>query len=140
MAIEQAPGAGGAQANRGDGFPVVIPVGSEPRSIVDAAMFFVLVDAVLEETGRPALGVPQRRIVEVRDDDVVLQILAGPGAGKTEVLVWRVLYELLVRGAEASRLVVTTFTRKAAQELQVRMVERSDAFLEQRSSPGRRRR
>ena len=93
------------------------------------ARFFDLVDEVIGETGRDPFGETQRRIVEVRDDDAVLQILAGPGSGKTEVLVWRVLYELFVRGAEAGRLMVTTFTRKAAQELSVRMVERSDALL-----------
>ena len=93
------------------------------------ARFFDLVDEVIGETGRDPFGETQRRIVEVRDDDAVLQILAGPGSGKTEVLVWRVHYELFVRGAEAGRLMVTTFTRKAAQELSVRMVERSDALL-----------
>ena len=40
-------------------------------------------------------------IIEVRPDDRVLQIVAGPGSGKTEVLVWRALFELLVRGSES---------------------------------------
>ena len=71
-----------------------------------------------------------REIIEIRDSDVVLQILAGPGAGKTEILVWRVLYELLVRGTDPSRVIVTSFTRKASQELGLRIVERSDALLE----------
>lgn len=103
---------------------------ASPRSPLEADVFFSLANAVLTRSGRPSLGDPQKRIIEVRDQDVVLQILAGPGAGKTEVLVWRVLYELFVRVAEPSRLMVTTFTRKAAQELDVRMVERSDALLE----------
>ena len=55
---------------------------------------------MLRRAGRAGFGELQRAIVEVRDADAVLQILAGPGAGKTEVLVWRVLYELFVRGAE----------------------------------------
>jgi DNA helicase-2/ATP-dependent DNA helicase PcrA len=96
---------------------------------VSPEAFFGIADAVLTESGRPALGARHRSIIEVRENDGVLQILAGPGAGKTEVLVWRVLYELFVRSADASRLMVTTFTRKAAQELNVRIVERSDAFL-----------
>lgn len=106
----------------------VIPIGS-PRPTMPPDDYFDLVDEVLRAAGRPGFGVDQRAIVEVRGTDGVLQILAGPGAGKTEVLVWRVLYELFVRGAEASRVMVTTFTRKAAQELAVRMVERSDALL-----------
>jgi DNA helicase-2/ATP-dependent DNA helicase PcrA len=102
---------------------------SASRITIDAEEFFSLVDVVLSEAGRPALGREQRAIIEVLEQDQVLQILAGPGSGKTEVLVWRVLFELFVRGAEASRLMVTTFTRKAAQELNVRRVERSDSLL-----------
>lgn len=102
---------------------------SPPRTTITAKEFFELVDLVLVSVGRPPLGAEQRVIIEVRDDDQVLQILAGPGSGKTEVLVWRVLFELFVCGTEASRLMVTTFTRKAAQELNVRMVDRSDGLL-----------
>jgi superfamily I DNA/RNA helicase len=46
------------------------------------------------------------------------------------MLVWRVLYELLVLGTQSQRLVVTTFTRRASTELQVRLVERSDALIQ----------
>lgn len=100
------------------------------REPLDQATFYELADDVLARTGRPPLGDIQKAIIEVRDSDLVLQILAGPGAGKTEVLVWRVLYELLVRVTDPTRVMVTTFTRKAAQELEVRMVERSDGLLE----------
>ena len=47
-----------------------------------AGRFFDLVDEVIRETGRDPFGETQRRIVEVRDDDAVLPILAGPGSGK----------------------------------------------------------
>jgi hypothetical protein len=33
-------------------------------------------------------------VVAIGKDERVTQILAGPGSGKTEVLVWRVLYEM----------------------------------------------
>lgn len=72
---------------------------------------------------------PHRAIVEVAPDDRVLQILAGPGSGKTEMLVRRVLYDLVARRTPAEQIVVTTFTRRAATELQVRVVERRDEFL-----------
>jgi DNA helicase-2/ATP-dependent DNA helicase PcrA len=107
-----------------------------PATAVSESDFFAVADAVLARTGRPPLDQRQRDIIEVRDFDEVLQILAGPGAGKTEVLVWRVLFELFVRGTEAPRLMVTTFTRKAAQELSVRMVERSDDFLTEAANAG----
>lgn len=93
--------------------------------------FFALLDAVLLDNEREPLepGSPQRAIIEVRGDDRVLQILAGPGSGKTEMLVWRILYELFVLKTPPERLLVTTFTRKAATELEVRLVERADSLL-----------
>jgi len=64
-------------------------------------LFFDIVNAVLGQEGRQPLPSeddgPHRSIITVRDTDRVLQILAGPGSGKTEMLTWRVLYELLVR-------------------------------------------
>ena len=98
---------------------------------MDEAVFFDLVDEVLVFVGRPPLdrASAQPRIIVVGDADQVLQILAGPGSGKTEMLVWRMIYELVVRGTSAERMLVTTFTRKAATELEVRVVERVDALL-----------
>jgi DNA helicase-2/ATP-dependent DNA helicase PcrA len=98
---------------------------------VDDAVFLSLVDEVLSAVGRPQLdrATAQARIIRVDDSDQVLQILAGPGAGKTEMLVWRMIYELIVRDTPAESILVTTFTRKAATELEVRVVERVDAFL-----------
>jgi len=92
---------------------------------------FDLVDELLVAAGRGGLTAdgPQRKIIEILPDDQVLQILAGPGAGKTEMLVWRILYELFVCGTDSSRVMVTTFTNKAATELSVRLVERADALL-----------
>jgi len=104
-----------------------------------ASLFMQIVDTVLAEAGRrplPSSG-PQRAIIKVRDTDRVLQIVAGPGSGKTEMLVWRILYELLVRQTPAPQLIVTTFTRRAATELQVRLVERCDSFLDQARLLGR---
>ncbi len=49
-----------------------------------------------------------------------LQIVAGPGAGKTRVLVERVKH-LLGQGVPAHSILVITFTRKAAQELRERL-------------------
>lgn len=98
---------------------------------MDEAVFFDLVDEVLQSVGRPPLDrvSAQPKIIVVDDTDQVLQILAGPGSGKTEMLVWRMIYELVARGTPAERILVTTFTRKAATELEVRVVERVDALL-----------
>jgi DNA helicase-2/ATP-dependent DNA helicase PcrA len=94
-------------------------------------VFFDLVDAVLTKRGRdplPAQG-PQRNIVDVRSNDRVLQILAGPGSGKTEMIVWRVLFDLFVNGTDPGRIVLTTFTRRAASELLIRVTERSEDLI-----------
>ncbi len=101
-----------------------------------ASHFLELVDQVLADNGRRPMDDVNRKIVMVEDSDRVLQILAGPGSGKTEMLVWRVLYELFVRRTPARRVLVTTFTRKAATELEVRIVERSDALIEKARASG----
>jgi ATP-dependent exoDNAse (exonuclease V) beta subunit len=90
--------------------------------------FLDLLNEVLLRNGRLPLPdtSPQWSTIQVLDQDRVLQILAGPGSGKTEVLVWRVLYELFVNQAPPAFLLVTTFTRKAGTELEVRLVERAD--------------
>jgi DNA helicase-2/ATP-dependent DNA helicase PcrA len=49
-------------------------------------------------------------------------IVAGPGAGKTTVLVLRVLKLILVEQIPPSGIVATTFTRKAAGELRSRIL------------------
>jgi DNA helicase-2/ATP-dependent DNA helicase PcrA len=48
-------------------------------------------------------------------------IIAGPGSGKTEVLILRCLYLLLVKKVKPSRILVCTFTEKAALSLQDRL-------------------
>lgn len=101
------------------------------RQLLSEEMFFKHVDQVLTANRRAPLGPggPQHRSIRVNPGERVLQILAGPGSGKTEMLVWRVLFELLVRGVQSERLLVTTFTNKAATELGIRLVERCDQIL-----------
>ncbi|WFD32516.1 DNA helicase [Malassezia sp. CBS 17886] len=71
-----------------------------------------------------ALSVSQRAAV-TSDADVALQILAGPGSGKTRVLTTRVAW--LLAGADRrapiapGRCVVVTFTNKAAREMRRRL-------------------
>lgn len=103
---------------------------------IQGDIFCELVDQVLIGVGRQSLGTTYKQIITVGPGDRVLQILAGAGSGKTEMLVWRVLYELMVLGTDASRVIVTTFTRKAATELAIRTVERSDALLERARKRG----
>ncbi len=46
-----------------------------------------------------------------------LMIMAGPGSGKSEVIVWRCLKLLLVDDIDPKSIIVTTFTEKAARNL-----------------------
>lgn len=100
--------------------------------------FLEILNKVLIKNDRLPLpqASPQWSAIQVQDQDRVLQILAGPGSGKTEVLVWRVLYEIFVNQVPSASLLVTTFTRKAGTELEVRLVERADDCLSVAHSQG----
>ncbi|MCG3135182.1 MAG: ATP-dependent DNA helicase Rep [Planctomycetes bacterium] len=73
---------------------------------------------VVEEAGDPA----QRRIVTSSPDRHTL-VLAGPGSGKTRVIVHRAAFLLLVERVAPESLLVLCFNRSAAHELRVRLRE-----------------
>src|SRR5262245_29188404 len=54
-------------------------------------------------------------------DGAPLWILAGPGTGKTEVLVLRTLRLLLLDGVPPESIILTTFTERAARNLHDRL-------------------
>ncbi|MEU8954385.1 ATP-dependent DNA helicase [Streptomyces sp. NPDC048518] len=72
----------------------------------------------------PRLDAGQRRVVD--HEGGPLLVLAGPGTGKTTTLVEAVA-ERVARGADPARLLVLTFSRKAAVELRDRMALRVGA-------------
>jgi len=65
---------------------------------------------------------PQREAILHRGSPLL--IIAGPGAGKTEVISWRVAHLILSGLAQPEKFLVTTFTIKAAQELKDRIQEK----------------
>jgi DNA helicase-2/ATP-dependent DNA helicase PcrA len=77
-------------------------------------------EAVRTTLGRH-LNKPQCECIE-HSLNPALMIVAGPGSGKTTVLVLRALRHLLVDGMAPESIVITTFTRKAASELASRLV------------------
>ena len=66
-----------------------------------------------------------------------LMIVAGPGSGKTTVLVLRALRLIFVDGFRPEEILITTFTRKAAAEIRARLIEWGSSiidYLQQHSS------
>jgi DNA helicase II / ATP-dependent DNA helicase PcrA len=78
------------------------------------------IEAIDKTLGRP-LNARQLDCVRHPMPDA-LMIVAGPGSGKTTVLVLRALRHMLVDGMPPDSILITTFTRKAASELSSRLV------------------
>ncbi|MFG3004859.1 ATP-dependent helicase [Streptomyces calvus] len=75
-------------------------------------------------TDPPRLDAAQRSVVEHRTGPLL--VLAGPGTGKTTTLVESVAARI-ARGGDPERILVLTFSRKAAVELRDRMALRIGA-------------
>ncbi|MDQ0794110.1 ATP-dependent DNA helicase [Streptomyces sp. B1I3] len=71
--------------------------------------------------GPPLLDAAQRAVVDHRDGPLL--VLAGPGTGKTTTLVETVARRVAA-GTDPARILVLTFSRKAAVELRDRMASR----------------
>ena len=63
------------------------------------------------------------QLAAVSQTDGPLLIIAGPGAGKTLVLVIRTLNILLLGKAQPGEIILCTFTEKAAFELRDRVAQ-----------------
>jgi len=82
-------------------------------------------------TGKYSLTSVQEDIVTFGTGPLLIS--AGPGSGKTECLVARALYLLLIVGVEPKSILMTTFTRKAARGMKDRLNERLDIL--QKTNP-----
>lgn len=105
---------------------VALTVRSYFPNVVNANSGRSAMDEILQ-----ALNEAQRQAVEYAENGV-LQILAGPGSGKTRVLSSRVAYLLRYHGLRPHDVVVATFTVKAANEMKTRigkMVDNMDGQL-----------
>ena len=69
--------------------------------------------------GASRLTMTQREAIE--SDEPLLCVVAGAGAGKTRVLTLRVARRVREGSIEPDRTLVTTFSRKAAEELRTRL-------------------
>ena len=75
----------------------------------------------------PRLDEAQRRVVAHAGGPLL--VLAGPGTGKTTTIVEAVVDRVARRGIDPARVLVLTFSRKAAAELRERITLRLDRTL-----------
>ena len=91
-----------------------------------------MLQIIAQQSGR-RLNQEQRAVVEHQAGP--LWVLAGPGSGKTEVLVLRCLKLACVDGVPPRSIILTTFTEKAARNIQERLalykayLDQADATL-----------
>src|SRR5579863_4686013 len=83
-----------------------------------------LVRPLARAAGAPVLDAAQQAVVD--HDGGPLLVLAGPGTGKTTAIVETVVDRIARRGLDPSRVLVLTFSRKAAAELRERITLRLD--------------
>lgn len=66
---------------------------------------------------------PNQQACIIHPPETPLMIVAGPGSGKTTVLVLRALRLVFVNDYMPEQIILTTFTRKAAAEIRARLIE-----------------
>ena len=75
------------------------------------------------QPGRPPPPNPEQEACILHPPGAPLQIVAGPGSGKTTVLVLRAIRFVVVDGLLPEQVLLTTFTEKAADEIRTRLIE-----------------
>ena len=99
------------------------------RSVETVAPAYRLVRQLELADGPPLLDEAQRQVV--RHSGGPLLVLAGPGTGKTTTIVEAVVERVLWRGIDPARILVLTFSRKAATDLRERITLRLDRTVRQ---------
>src|SRR5579859_6052863 len=87
-----------------------------------AALVYRLVRSPAAAAVRPTLDDAQQAVVRHRGGPLL--VLAGPGTGKTTTIVAAVADRIERRGIDPERVLVLTFSRKAAAELRERITAR----------------
>jgi DNA helicase-2/ATP-dependent DNA helicase PcrA len=75
----------------------------------------------------------QRQAIEHLDGPLFL--VAGPGSGKTRVLLWRVVNMIVFHGVAPESIFLSTFTEKAAKQLQDGLISLLGLASEQTGKP-----
>lgn len=96
--------------------------------MVDYGLFL---KAVRPSTDRDIESNPEQESIISSPPDSSIRVIAGPGSGKTTVIVLRLLKLIFVDGIEPSEIVATTFTVKASNELKSRVLAWGEAVRKQ---------
>lgn len=112
----------GASGPKPGGLPVLSA--GMPYEMERPAPAYRLVRRPASTAAPPVLDAAQRRVVEHAGGPLL--VLAGPGTGKTTAIVEAVIERIVGRGLDPRRVLVLTFSRKAAQELRERITLRLD--------------
>ena len=75
-------------------------------------------------SGLPGPALSPQQLAAVTAPDGPLVVRAGPGTGKSTVVVERIAHLITDRGVRPSAILVVTFSRRARQELIERLAER----------------
>ena len=94
-----------------------------------APLTYRLVREAAAAPAAPELDAAQRAVVTHAGGPLL--VLAGPGTGKTTTIVESVVDRVARRGIDPGRVLVLTFSRKAAEELRERIALRLDRTLRQ---------
>jgi len=90
--------------------------------MVEHSPAYHLVRPPARAAGAPVLDAAQQAVVD--HEGLPLLVLAGPGTGKTTAIVETVVERIIRRGIDSERVLVLTFSRKAAEELRQRITAR----------------
>src|SRR5262249_18211836 len=90
--------------------------------MTEHSLAYHLVRPPARAAGAPVLDAAQQAVVD--HEGLPLLVLAGPGTGKTTAIVEAVADGITRRGVGRDRVLVLTFSRKAAEELRQRITSR----------------
>ena len=77
---------------------------------------------VTPATGRDIESNPDQKSIVSSSLNRSIKVIAGPGSGKTTVIVLRLMKLIFVDGIDPQEIVATTFTVKASKELKSRIL------------------
>lgn len=102
--------------------------------------FIPAIQRAIPRFNRASCGIsapdPQQQKCILHAPSIPLQIVAGPGSGKTTVLVLRALRLMLVEGILPEQILITTFTKKAASEIRTRLIEWGSRLIDDLQQTG----